>query len=75
MNDTSKRKLADIKARVAGATNLYQIENECVESLMLRFFGYAWLILSTMAKKILSFPQLFSLEVLIKKNLNIILLK
>ena len=35
MNDASKRKLAEIKARVAGGKNFYELEKECMEFLMM----------------------------------------
>jgi hypothetical protein len=35
MNDASRRKLAEIRARVASGKKLYQLERECNEFLML----------------------------------------
>jgi hypothetical protein len=40
MNDASRRKLAEIQAGIRSGKNLYQLQKECNEYLLLSFDGY-----------------------------------
>jgi hypothetical protein len=40
MNDASKRKLAEIKARLCAGEGLYRLQKECNEFLLLSFEGW-----------------------------------